>query len=115
MIKQETDAPRNERIVKRIIGLGEAISATIGANIVPVLAIVLANPNAVCENMGGNRNANAKYEMFKVYAIPTLANKIIAGIASESECTNMRGIEPKTDNAKPRIKERFKPNLRYNE
>lgn len=56
--------PIRERIVQMIIGIGAAVSATIGENIVAILATVFANPNEVYEKMGGNRKAKAKYEIF---------------------------------------------------
>lgn len=47
--------------------------------------------------------------------MPTLERRIMAGMASESLGTKIRGMEPIMEKPKPRKKDRFRPRRRYRE
>ncbi len=114
-MKHADAAPTTENIVNIIIGMGASISATIGENIVAIRATSLAKPKEVCENMGGKSMAKPKYEMFRMYAMPTLASNNITGVASGSESlSSARGIDPSIEKTKPAIRLRLRPSLWYN-
>lgn len=111
-MKQADTAPTTDNIVNTIIGMGASISATTGEKIVPTRDRSLAKPKDVWENMGGNSIAKPKYEMFRMYAIPTLASNSITGAASGSESRNRASeTEPSMENTKPATRLRLKPSL----
>ena len=80
-MKQAVFAAISDKNVNNPIGVGLFNSAAIGANIVSILAMNLQNPNAECENIGGNSTENDMYKIFKFDEIPTLARRRKIGVA----------------------------------